>query len=723
MNMTTVCIALAAVLTVGGAAGGAALQAPPRPVDFDPAPLPTVTLAAGHPRIWFTAAEVPGLRQQCLAGGAKGALDQVRRQAANDKQSATGRAFDLAFLYQMTGDAAHAKQAIALIRGNKAFDWVGLFNSGHPYGGANVGMADPLACVFDWCHDQMTDDDRRAIGGVLREELAHGPYRTRFHEPWWMTIWLSEILALHGAGIDDPLAATHLAAYNRSIHQFAVLADVIHADGAMGDYQYQYMHFMYWPEMWLRATGENLFQTCGFYRNQPEYNYYSILPDGHWLPSDGDGSFDSLGAREWSDNPSRAYFHFYGWRSNNPAARWIDRQMKPWRTVGVLQPWQQIVWAGEGGEETPLAALPTVKHFASNHVAILRSGWDLRPESTDTVAAFYCRPREGHTHRNAGHFALWRGLDNLLRDSGSYVTTGCPHYDNFYTRTVAHNCVLIYDPAEPLQPGYPFMTARDGGQVLGDASHYPVAEKLMNGYGYRGEIGNFTDDTRYTYLYADISPAYRAPKAVHVARAFFWLKPATFVVCDWVTSVKPEAPKRWVLNLPARPSLDGAEKVVAGTAEAGIVESAGARLATLTRGKSNLFVRTLAPERTLLRKIGGKGYSAWVEGKNWDPPPVAELPGTEAKRQRILDAELLWRLEVEAAEPAAATVFLHVLDATAADVTAAPPATLVKRGEAVGAALQRGGASTEILFYPDGRASVDGKIIGVAVPPLPASAK
>jgi hypothetical protein len=32
----------------------------------------------------------------------------------------------------------------------------------------------------------MTDAERQAIGTVIREEVAFGPYQTRFHECWWM---------------------------------------------------------------------------------------------------------------------------------------------------------------------------------------------------------------------------------------------------------------------------------------------------------------------------------------------------------------------------------------------------------------------------------------------------------------------------------------------------------------------------------------------------------
>ncbi|MCX7047562.1 MAG: heparinase II/III family protein [Candidatus Sumerlaeota bacterium] len=717
MNVKTVCAGLAAMFALCWAAFAAELAPPPRPVDYDPAPLPVAPLPAQHPRIWFTAAEAPELRRRCQ-GAAKGSLDQIRRQSEDTRRSSLERAFDLAFLYQMTGGASQAQQAIALIRERKAFDWVGLFNSGCPYGGADNGMADPLACVFDWCFDQLNDADRTSIGGVLREELSHGPYRTRFHEPWWMNIWLSEILALHGAGIDDKLAADHFAAYNRSIHQFAALADAIHADGSMGDYQYQYLYFMQWPEMWLRATGDNLFKTCGFYRNQPDYLIYSLLPEQRLLPHEGDGGFGPLGEAHWSDALSVPAVHLYGWRNDNPHARWLAREMQNWKGgVRHFMPWQQIVWASDGGDEKPLRDLPPVKLFPSNQIAILRTGWDLRPNSTDTVAAFYCRPYEGHTHYDAGHFTIWRGLDKLAGDGGFYGTTTESNYHrNFYTRTVAHNCILIADPDEKLQPDSTFMTALDGGQIRGDFSHYPVAERLQCGFGHRGDIRVFVDDPRFTYLFADVTPAYNSSKATRVIRGFFFLKPATFLVADWGTSVKPNTPKRWLLHSPTRPVFDAAEKVIAGASEAGIVESPAARIATFTRGKSQLVLQALAPERAQLRRIGGPGYSAWTAGKNWEPPAMADTPAMKEKRQQAEIASRAWRIEIEPSEEAASAVFLNVLDITAADAPAPPRAVLKKHGDAVGAVLQRSGPSVEVLFYADGHASVDGKAIGGAAP-------
>jgi hypothetical protein len=694
---------------------------PPRPVDYDPTPLPKIELSAKHPRIWFSAADVPAMRERCR-GPQAAVLERAKRQAEDLQQSDLSRAVGLAFLYQMTGEAAYARKAIAVAQGRKAFDWVTNFNAGYPYSGS-WGMTDPLACVFDWCYDQLSGEDRQIIGGELRKELAHGPYRARFHEPEYMNVWLSEILALYGAGIDDALASEHLASYNRAIHQFAFMADAIHADGAMGDYQFQYLYFMLFPELWYRATGDNLFNTCGFYHNQPMYLMYSLLPDHGLLPNDGDGGFAGPGAEPWENRLSASEAYLFAWRNNNPHARWLAREAVKWPRGRPWQPWQQLAWSGDSGPEKPLSELPPVKLFPSNQIAIMRSGWNLNADSTDTVAAFYCRPMEGHTHYDAGHFTIYRGPDRMVQDAGFYcITTEAYYHRNFYTRTVAHNCVLIDDPNEELvHPDSQFMTALDGGQMAGDVAHYDQARRAGAGYGYRGEIGNFIDDPHYTYLFADLTPAYNARKAVRVTRSFLFLKPSTFLVADWVTSVNPQTPKRWLLQLPGQPALEGAEKVVAGESEAGIIESFDARRATITCGKSKLTLQTLAPQQAVLRRIGGPGYSAWSAGKNWEPPPYPagySAAGREEKQKKAEKASHCWRIEVQPAAEGATAVFLNVLDIAAADTVAPPRAAPLNRGEAIGCTLQRAGTSIEILFSPDGRAQVDGQEIGRSVPSL-----
>ena len=250
------------------------------------------------------------------------------------------------------------------------------------------------------------------------------------------------------------------------------MADEIHADGAIGTYHYQYKDFFFFPGMWLRATGENLFEKCSFLRSQPMYELYSVMPGHRWFPSDGDGPIDAVGTayRNWLYDIK--LFAFYGGRNNNPYSRWFARHMQGWPNANWECPWQAILWADDGKEEKPLSELPPVKCFPDNGVVIMREGWDVSPESKQVLAAFYCRPFEGHAHCNFGDFVIWRGLDRLATRGGFYCDPKSDFHYNYFFRTVAHNCILVYDPAEKESMGK-FSGANDGGQWPGDPARIP----------------------------------------------------------------------------------------------------------------------------------------------------------------------------------------------------------------------------------------------------------
>jgi heparin/heparan-sulfate lyase len=319
---------------------------------------------------------------------------------------------------------------------------------------------------------------------------------------------------------------------------------------------------------------------------------------------------------------------------------------------------------------------------------------------------------------------IWRGLDELVCRGGYYWGTENPYHHNFFTRTVAHNCVLIYDPNEPIPFYGGFMTANDGGQLRGDPLYYPASWRVLAGnnpYFYRGEIRTFVDDPKLTYVFADVTPAYNGAKAVRVTRSFLWLKPSTFVVCDWVASTQADTAKRWLLHSANKPRVDGAERVVAGAADAGILESSDTHLVTVERGASNLFLQTLLPERAVVRRIGGEGYGLWADGKNWEPPTDFRTTMDERRKQELAAAEAtkrFWRIEIEPKEQSAEVVFLNVLDATAKDSATPAAAGLLRRDGAIGATLNRGDAPCEVLFCPDGRLRFDGKMLGKALEPL-----
>jgi hypothetical protein len=67
----------------------------------------------------------------------------------------------------------------------------------------------------------------------------------------------------------------------------------------------------------------------------------------------------------------------------------------------------------------------------------------------------------GHQHLDVGNFEIFQG-EPLATESGEYVDYSSNHAINYLMRTVAHNCILVFDPDEkfPLKG-----TFRDGGRV------------------------------------------------------------------------------------------------------------------------------------------------------------------------------------------------------------------------------------------------------------------
>ena len=81
-------------------------------------------------------------------------------------------------------------------------------------------------------------------------------------------------------------------------------------------------------------------------------------------------------------------------------------------------------------------------------------------------------------------------------------------------------------------------------------------------------------------------------------------------------------------------------------------------------------------------------------------------------------ARRAWRIEIEPSEPAADDVFLNVLDLGAKEDAAPAAAAVVNREGPSERRCSRGGKMIELLFYADGRASIDGRRVGQPVEPL-----
>jgi hypothetical protein len=229
-------------------------------------------------------------------------------------------------------------------------------------------------------------------------------------------------------------------------------------------------------------------------------------------------------------------------------------------------------------------------------------------------------------------------------DTGFYHGVGynSEHVRNYHRRTIAHNCMLVYDPNEK----FPGDHANDGGQRMPNDRKelkriQEIFEDNQTGEVSAHYIGPDPQSPELSYLKGDLTRAYSPNKVREYTRSFAFLKtednlrPAIMVVFDRVVSVEASFQKSWLLHSIEEPEIKGNMTVVRRTEHP-------------YNGK--MVNHTLLPinDDVRIEKIGGNGKEFWVEGKNY---PLKESK-TEAGS---------WRVEISPVNPANEHLFLNVM--------------------------------------------------------------
>ncbi|MBW7998006.1 MAG: heparinase, partial [Candidatus Glassbacteria bacterium] len=278
----------------------------------------------------------------------------------------------------------------------------------------------------------------------------------------------------------------------------------------------------------------------------------------------------------------------------------------------------ELLWRDPELKPRDLDELPLTRYFGSPYGwMVARTGWD-----SDAVI---CEMKVNewnygnHQHLDAGAFQIYyRGP--LALDSGIYEGTDGgyvgPHNVNYYKRTIAHNSLLVFDPAED------FITAgfrriekyNDGGQRMPNRWISAGEQDDFLRRDYRtGEVlgrwlGPDPHSPAFSYLKGDITDAY-SDKVSQVQRSFVFINrgdskiPAALAVLDRVTSRADSFRKYWLLHGMEQPQVRG-ETV---------------RYELSQRGWDGALVNTtILPEsdNLVIETVGGPGREFDVFGKN-----------------------------------------------------------------------------------------------------------
>lgn len=619
--------------------GGSALAQVP--------PVPT-----GHPRVYVQPADLAEVQ-------AKLALPQFADDWADVQ--ASDHMVCRAFVYLVEGDTSAGQQAVAdaLVEISACTDARTFDTCMHHSG-----------IVYDWCYDLLSPTERDTfITELERVAGSHGPgYPAELDrgavvghntEGWLLTGQLPA-----GVAIYDESQTMYDAAAAVFIEEFVPARDYLypahmhHQGDSYVSARFQHDQAASWLFRRLGA-GDVITREQ---RYVPYQLIYNLRPDRQQLRS-GD-TFDDRGR----SNAKRRLFTLTGAYYEDPYLLEMAGFDHFWSASDIDQV-LRLLFEPADAERRPIAELPLTKLFPlPMGEMVARTGWTLGVDSPDAVVNM----RVGgtffgnHQRKDFGTFQIYyRGP--LAISSGVYEGDnsgyGTEHWRSYYHQTIAHNGLLIFDPAEEmLLHGNP--QANDGGQAWpNNGSDHPRDLEMLLGDGYEiarvtaQQVGPDSQTPAHSYLAGDITGAYSAAKVSLVTRSMITLNtfdptyPAVLVVFDRVSSTDASFDKSWLLHSIQEPVVQG--RSISVIRDEPTYDAEGDY-----GGK--LVVESLLPEAANIDKVGGAGREFWIESAQTNyatSKSGAAEPGA-------------WRVEVHPDTAALDDLFLHVLtvmDATTAD--------------------------------------------------------
>jgi hypothetical protein len=300
----------------------------------------------------------------------------------------------------------------------------------------------------------------------------------------------------------------------------------------------------------------------------------------------------------------------------------------------------------------PISELPLSRYFGSPFgQMIARTGWDdgiHLADKSSPVAVALMKVGEynfgNHDHRDAGSFQLYY-KGSLAIDSGLYAGDGKyggPHQANYSKATIAHNCILVFDPDDQS-----IKKKNDGGQrFVPEAKN--LDDLLRNGFETGKVLGQqFGPDPiepDYTYLKGDITSAYSAKVKLYI-RSFVFLNfknkehPAALIVFDKVVSSNKDFRKYWLLHSIEEPSVNGNVTTIRRSTDG-------------YNGEMTNYCLLPEPDNLIIEKVGGPGHEFDVFGTNY---PNKTTEKVDVKEQGA------WRIQASPREAKETDWFLNVM--------------------------------------------------------------
>lgn len=667
----------------------------------DKFPIPQILPTRCHPRLMVTSDILGGLREKLGMAeyeAAKKEFEVLKNtpfsEVMNENAAKSGRALGVieakAYDYLLFGNRENGLDAISDIKeymDKASFD--GLADDYRAMGQTMFTAAE----VYDWCNDLLTDEDKYYIVASVENKIAprmeigmppckYGVVVGHQAEAQLLRDWLSFSIAVY----DD-----YPDVYNFVGGRFFALYVPVRnywyeSEGTIQGSSYSGYRFTWdlWSA-WLfwRMTGKLVYSEK--MKTVPAQWLTFRRPDGQGL-RDGD-DYAELGGR-W-DQYGFPWF-YAGNLFRDPiykaqAFKKIGKRDRFFYTELTLTPVQMMIFDDAGvGEQEDYSHYPKVKYYPEPcGLTVARTGWDIGPQSRDVMAFMKIGEywSANHHHMDFGAFQLYyRGI--LASDSGAYAHYGSPHDMSYNKQTIAHNCLLVYDPDETNGPA-----VNSGGQLMVHPGEMLDLEHWMSNPAYHmGKVYAHDENPDCVYIAGDITNAYgKKVKKVLRRMAFIPVNEgrihAVFAVSDKVVSSNPDFKKTFMLHCQEEPQIISGKTVIRRT---GSPESYHGMLLDYD---GMLVNQTLLPKNIKVELLGGEGREFLINGKNYPIPIQGKLRAS---------AETGWgRIEISPAEAAETDEFFNVMLVCDNGEMIEESAKLCETDEMIGAFV-----CSEAVFFP-----------------------
>lgn len=646
-------------------------------------PMPEFLPPPGHPRVYFRTEHIPSIKKNLNMNQNAAAyvlfMELVNQPIPTFSSEFHGETLGLAevkaLYYALYEDIDKGKEAITILKGfcqaAAAERW------DYNQNGETVYL---IAVVYDWCYSLLDADTKQYFyDAVIRHaqhmEVGYPPLMQGSISGHGAESPIMRDLMAAGIAMFDEFPNIYQNAAGRFFlefiepRQFIYQMHCFHQGNEYAAYRMKWELLCTW--IFDRIGYPQVF---GPEQHETLRNYlYVHRPDGVML-ANGDcnnrlnlpGQFDPhlartlfLGANYWKDTQMKA-----------AAMRMlVDAPVSTLQNNQCITPVEFLLFNDPELEPSSVDELPWV-HFqpAPKGGAIIRTGWHDGIASEDVLCELKLNEYfwGGHQHLDAGAFQIYyKGLlasdDGYYqswmeerfadRENSGYSGYGSLHHYNYLRRTIAHNCMLVYDPEEEFRDDFCKVRANDGGQRIPNRGMEPMTlDDLLNPqYGYRtGSFLTFGQGQNYVWLKGDLTKAY-SQKVQEYQRSFCFLRlksqPAALVVYDRIIASDPSLRKTWLCHGLSKPLVQGSRAVFRDTRR---IPGSGRYCGQYS---GQLTVDTLLPERPVITAIGGAGAEALVDGINYFAKvgPNQRLDGHG------------YRLEVSPSGPNKQDHFLHVL--------------------------------------------------------------